>query len=148
MNTSPTASSSQPTQSAQCEALFKLFDGPTGWLRLGRLLKGHEAGRLVLLREASAEHDEVALSQAVDSARCIAHPNITKLLGIVWLDGAPQLASEYVDGVSLLELTRTFAGQATPIEPRVAARIICDALSAVASAKDLLRGAGAASAGR
>ncbi len=59
----------------------------------------------------------------MDSARCIAHPNITRLLGIVWLDGAPQLASEYVDGVSLHELTRTFAGQATPIEPRVAARI-------------------------
>jgi hypothetical protein len=139
---------SQPTPSAQCEALFKLFEGPTGWLRLGRLLKGHEAGRLVLLRDASTAHDEVALSQAVDSARCIAHPNISKLLGIVWLDGSAQLASEYVDGVSLLELTRAFAGQPTPIDPRVAARIICDALSAVASAKDLLRGAGAASAGR
>ncbi len=139
---------SQPSPSAQCEALFKLFDGPTGWLRLGRLLKGHEAGRLVLLRDASAAHDEVALSQAVDGARCIAHPNISKMLGIVWLDEVPQLASEYVDGVSLYELTRTFAGQPTPIEPRVAARIICDALSAVASAKDLLRGAGAASVGR
>jgi hypothetical protein len=148
MTTSSPNASSQPNPSAQCEALFKLFDGPTGWLRLGRLLKGHEAGRLVLLRDASAAHDEVALSQAVDSARCIAHPNITKLLGIVWLDGAPQLASEYVDGVSLHELTRTFAGQPTPIEPRVAARIICDALSAVASAKELLRGAGAVSAGR
>jgi hypothetical protein len=148
MTTPPPNASSPPTPSAQCEALFKLFEGPTGRLRLGRLLKGAEAGRLVLLRDASAAHDDVALSQAVDGARCIAHPNISKLLGVVWLDGAPQLASEYVDGVSLFELKRTLAGQPEPIEPRVAARIICDALSAVANAKDLLRSAGAASAGR
>lgn len=145
MTTSSTNPSSPP--SAQCEVLFKLFEGPTGWLKLGRLLKGHEAGRLVLLRETAEAHG-ASLSAAVDSARCIAHPNVSKLLGVVWVDGKPHLASEYVDGVSLYELLRTFAKQPAPLEPRVAARIICDALSAVSQAKELLRDAGSSEVSR
>src|SRR4051812_45087759 len=89
---------------AQCEVLFDLSPG-VGSAQLGRLLKGHDAGRLVSLRNIQAALVP-ELSPRVDLARSIAHPSLVKLLGIVRAGDKFYLASEYIPGVTLAELSR------------------------------------------
>jgi hypothetical protein len=124
--------------SEPCEILFELFEGPTGKTHLGRLLAGHEAGRLVALRQVSPERlDE--LRPIVDVARSIAHPRLAKVLGIVGAGGETHVAAEYVNGVSLLELTDAARAQHVRLPANIAIRIVRDALLAAQAAKNLMR---------
>jgi hypothetical protein len=121
-----------------CEILFELFEGPTGKTHLGRLLAGHEAGRLVALRQVSPERlDE--LRPIVDVARSIAHPRLAKVLGIVGAGGETHVAAEYVTGVSLLELTTAARAAHVRLPASIAIRIVRDALLAAQAAKNLMR---------
>jgi hypothetical protein len=123
--------------SEPCEILFELFEGPTGKTHLGRLLAGHEAGRLVALRQVSPDRlDE--LRPIVDVARSIAHPRLAKVLGIVGAGGETHVAAEYVTGVSLLELTAVARAERVRLPPSVAIRIVRDALLAAQAAKKLM----------
>jgi hypothetical protein len=123
--------------SEPCEILFELFEGPTGKIHLGRLLAGHEAGRLVALRQVSAARLE-ELRPVVDVARSIAHPRLAKVLGIVGAGGETHVAAEYVTGVCLLELTAAARAQHVRLPPNVAIRIVRDALLAAQAAKKLM----------
>jgi hypothetical protein len=123
--------------SEPCEILFELFEGPTGKTHLGRLLAGHEAGRLVALRQVSPDRLE-ELRPIVDVARSIAHPRLGKVLGIVGAGGETHVAAEYVTGVSLLELTGAARAQRVRLPPSVAIRIVRDALLAAQAAKKLM----------
>jgi hypothetical protein len=120
-----------------CEILFELFEGPTGKTHLGRLLAGHEAGRLVALRQVSVERIE-ELRPVVDVARSIAHPRLAKVLGIVGAGGETHVAAEYVPGVCLLELTTAARAQRVRLPPNIAIRIVRDALLAAQAAKKLM----------
>lgn len=123
--------------SEPCEILFELFEGPTGKTHLGRLLAGHEAGRLVALRQVSRERlDE--LRPIVDVARSIAHPRLAKVLGIVGAGGETHVAAEYVTGVSLLELTSAARAAHVRLPASIAIRIVRDALLAAQAAKNLM----------
>jgi len=122
---------------AQCEALFELFTGTLGVLELGRLLKGSDAGRLVLLRKLAAA-PSADLASASDLARSLAHPQLAKVLGIVHTQDAWYVASEYISGVSLFELTRTVAERGSPLDTAVAVRIVLDTLKAAKEAQQLL----------
>ncbi len=127
-------------QSAPCELLLKLFSDARGDAHLGRLLRGDDAGRFVLLRELTSAAEEPPASD-VDLARSIAHPKLLKVLGFVRTAGKSYLASEYVPGVALLELRAAVRKTGTPLRAAVAARIVRDALAASAIAHDLLRDA-------
>ena len=129
--------SSQPG----CEVLFELFRGPHGAVHLGRMLRGVDSGRLVVLRELAAL--DPAVLAAVDLARSLAHPQLLKSLGVVHGASSPFLASEYVPGVSLLELEASVRKSRFPLRPGVAVRIIKDALRAAAVAQRLLSQAAA-----
>lgn len=133
------APSAQPSN-APCELLLKLFTGQRGTVHLGRMLRGGDAGRFVLLREV-AETAVSALASDVDIARSIAHPKLLKLLGILRSEGNAYLASEYVPGVALTELREAVRKTGVPIRASVAARIVRDALDASTIASKLLRDA-------
>jgi hypothetical protein len=130
---------------AQCEVLFELSQGE-GSAQLGRLLKGHDAGRLVSLRPVTAAPVS-ELSPRVDLARSIAHPSLAKLLGIVQAGDKFYLASEYIPGVTLAELTRAVMARRKPLAPPVALRILVDALNAALVGQELLRAAAGEPAG-
>jgi hypothetical protein len=121
---------------AQCEVLFELSQG-AGSAQLGRLLKGHDAGRLVSLRHITAPVSE--LSARVDVARSIAHPSLAKLLGIVQAGDKFYLASEYIPGATLAELSRAVVARRRPLALPVALRIVVDALNAAIVGQELLR---------
>lgn len=129
--------SEAPPAEAQCEALFELFTGQLGVLELGRLLKGGDAGRLVLLRKLTAA-PSADLASASDLSRSLAHPRLAKLLGMVRDKHAWYVASEYIPSVSLLELTRAVAERGTPLDTAVAVRIVLDLLKAAKEAHELL----------
>jgi hypothetical protein len=126
--------------SAPCELLLKLFTGQRGAVHLGRLLRGEDAGRFVLLREV-AESAVAPLASDVDIARSIAHPKLLKLLGVLRSEGDAYLASEYVPGVALTELRDAVRKTGVPIRGSVAARIVRDALDASMVASKLLKDA-------
>jgi hypothetical protein len=128
------------TSSAPCELLLKLFTGKRGAVHLGRLLRGEDAGRFVLLREV-AESAVDTLAADVDMARSIAHPKLLKLLGVLRSERDAYLASEYVPGVALTELRDAVRKTGVPIRASVAARIVRDALDASLVASKLLRDA-------
>ncbi len=127
-----------PASALQTDVLFEMFNGALGSMHLGRLLKGHDAGRLVALRKlrgrASAE-----LAAAADLARSVAHPNLIKLLGLVQESNSTYVASEYLSGVTLFELGRAASNRQMPVQPNVAVRIVLDALTAARAAQELLQ---------
>lgn len=124
-----------PSQ-AGCEVLFELFHGPHGTVHLGRMLRGVDSGRLVVLRDVAVL--DPAVLAAVDLARSLAHPQLLKSLGAVRSASGPHLASEYVPGVSLLELEASVRKSHFPLRPGVAVRILKDALRAAAVTQRLL----------
>lgn len=117
----------------QCQVLGELFEGPSGRVSVGRMLRGKEIGRLVFLRHVRTRHDK--LIPFVDTARCIAHPSLMKVLGVVEGDDTNYIASEYVVGVSLLELRTVAQETEQRIETPVAVRVVRDALMAAARAR-------------
>jgi serine/threonine-protein kinase len=115
----------------------ELYRGCLGALLLGKAVRGHHAGRKVMLRELPS----VALAQferTVDAILGVAHPRLIKLLGLVSLHHRPYLISEHVDGISLGELQRLTAALTAPVLPAVALRIAFDALLAASAASEEL----------
>ncbi|MDF3064400.1 MAG: Protein tyrosine and serine/threonine kinase, partial [Polyangiaceae bacterium] len=106
-------------------------------MHLGRLTKGEDAGRFVLLRDLSA-HEVQEMASEIDLARSIAHPKLLKLLGCVRSEGHTYLASEYVPGVALTEVRSALRKQRTTLPAPVAVRIALDALKASLAARELL----------
>ena len=126
-----------PVREPQSDVLFEMFNGALGGIHLGRLLKGHDAGRLVTLRKLrGAISTELAV--ATDLARSIAHPKLVKVLGMVSEPDATYLASEHIFGVTLFELGRTASNRQLAVLPNVAVRIVLDALLAADAAQRLL----------
>lgn len=136
-----------PSGDPQCDVLFELFNGSLGSVHFGRLLKGHDAGRLVTLRRLQ-QKPSAALAQAVDLARSIAHPKLAKVLGLVSEGDTTYLASEQISGITLFELGRAACNRQSPVEPSVAVRIVFDTLVAASAAQQLLEGTAGARAAR
>ncbi|HET9959426.1 MAG TPA: hypothetical protein VFQ61_33275 [Polyangiaceae bacterium] len=122
-------------QLGECEAIFELFEGPLGRTRLGRLYGSGHGGRLVTLRPLRSR----VPAQLLSRARQVAHPRLTKVLGLSTIDGAPHLVSEYIEGASVFELLRAAREKGSRVDPRVAVRVVLDALKASSAAKELLQ---------
>jgi serine/threonine protein kinase len=116
--------------------MLELNAGALGQLRLGRGLFGADVGRLVLLR-SFPEASEAELGVAIRGSESIAGPRLIKVLGGARVAGVPAVASEYVEGVSLVELMAAAADHGFPLSPAVALRILQDALAAVRDARRL-----------
>lgn len=122
----------------QCEVLGELFKGPTGVANVGRMLRGTDTGRLVFLRSVP-ESSLSEIKSTIDTARCVAHPSLLKVVGRVETPECTYVASEYLTGVSLMELVNHAIAREKRIETAVAVRIVRDALRAAAQAKALLK---------
>lgn len=107
-----------------------------GRLRLGRGLSGADVGRLVLLR-SFPEVSEAEIQAAIRTATPIAGPRLIKVLGGARVSGEAAVASEYVEGLALVELLAATADHGFPMSPAVALRIVQDALAAVRDARRL-----------
>ncbi len=100
------------------------------------MLRGTELGRLVFLR-AVPEASVTIVKSYVDDARCVAHPSLLKVIGRVETPDTIYVASEYISGVSLMELVDNAISREQRIQTAVAIRIIRDALQAAWKAKQL-----------
>ena len=121
-----------------CETLFELFSSAHGCASVGRMLKGVDIGRFVLLREARVDLSPQALA-AIDVSRSLAHPRFAKLLGAIRTEDCHYVASEYIPGMSLFELTLAIRKSNTSISTAVAVQLICDTLKCAVSAQKSLR---------
>lgn len=134
-----------PTQNPGCEVLFELFEGELGRVELGRILSGKDAGRLVTLRQLSGA-PSAELTRAVAVARSISSPRLKKTLGTLRVDGTWFLASEYLSGVALSELTHLLAEHGERVDLAAAVCIALDVVSSTIAARDLLDAHAASSA--
>ena len=100
------------------------------------MLRGTELGRLVFLRSVP-EGSVATVKSYVDDARCVAHPSLLKVIGRVETPDTIYVASEYISGVSLMELVDNAISREQRIQTGVAIRIIRDALLAASKAKQL-----------
>lgn len=100
------------------------------------MLRGTDLGRLVFLR-AVPEASVGIVKSYVDDARCVAHPSLLKVIGRVETPDTIYVASEYISGVSLMELVDNAIAREQRIQTAVAIRIIRDALLAASKAKQL-----------
>lgn len=121
-----------------CDLLFELYTGATGPVYLGRLLRGKQAGRLVMLRPVSPERG-LRAKALVDRVRHISHPKLLKLLGCFKIGSQDYLASEYIAGASFVEL-RPRLILSTPRDVAVLVRVMRDVLLAAHSGRRLLHG--------
>lgn len=101
------------------------------------MLRGTELGRLVFLRRV-ANVQLADVKTCIDTARCVAHPSLLKVVGRVETPDTIYVASEYLSGVSLMELVNNAIERKQRIETSIAVRIIRDAVSAAAEAARLL----------
>jgi hypothetical protein len=127
--------------SPECRTLFEMFSTPRGKMTLGRVELGTDAGRIVMLREVP-ESASPELPRAVEVTRSFVHPQLLKLVGVL-ADGARRyVASEYLPGISLFELTARARARQSAFAMGAAVRVTIDALSLVQRVEALLREAG------
>lgn len=135
---SPPAWPGSPESSEpQGEVLFDLFEGELGQVRLGRLLSGSNAGRVVTLRLLPGP-PSTELAEAVELARGIADPKLLKALGVLQLGDSWYVASEYIAGVSLFELEQALRSRSGTLSIAVAVRLAVDMLQATLAAAQSL----------
>lgn len=121
-----------------CVVLGELFSSPRGNVCVGRLIQD---GRLALLREVPTPTPS-ALEQAVESARGVTHPMLLKVLGLATDGHRRFIASEYIPGVSLLELNAAIRRRQRGMDAAAAVRLMLGALARVADARELLAARG------
>jgi serine/threonine protein kinase len=126
---------------AKYDLLRSLYDGQLGPLALGRASGRGDASRFVTLRRIAA-NDLTRLEVAVRRAASIAHARLLKVLGLAFIDEMPYLASEYVEGLPVGDLTRVLATSETSVMQEVALRIALDTLQALTEARAELRRCG------
>lgn len=103
------------------------------------MLDGVDAGRPVLLRKVSPS-EAPGLELMLRSAQRLTHPAIAKTLALTTTSDAMYSASEYVDGVTIFELTQILERAGAGLDVRVATRVVADALRAADQIGGLLRG--------
>jgi len=121
------------------EIVRALATGGTATVHLGRPLAG---GSLVAIKRLhpSLTADERCASMLLEEARLasrISHPNVVPILEVLRDAGEVMLVLEYVDGLTVSQLTRQRDGRlAVPAE--VAAAIVVGALRGLGAAHDAL----------
>lgn len=132
------------TDFPECEVLFELFSAPRGRVLLGRLNSGPETGRVVRLRAVDAGALPLA-SEAVAATRDheFSCPELLKLLDVTTDGSQSYVASEYLPGISLFELTGR-ARREGGLAIAAAVHIAVNALYRLTQARTLLEAAGRA----
>jgi hypothetical protein len=102
---------------------------------------GRESGRVVRLR-AIGDNVPLQVNDVVAGARTLTHPELVKLLGIVFDGRQYYLASEHLPGVALFELIGRARARRQGFEIAAAVHVTITALRLVEQAAGLLGAAG------
>ncbi len=129
------------------EAVESISAGCLGQLTLGRAEGLRNASRAVTLRALPAAAEQ-QLAKAVDVATSIGHPRLITTLGLARLESEVYLASEYIEGIPLQELTALFEAAEASLTADVAVRLTLEALRIVTGVRKELERSGEQYGGR
>jgi hypothetical protein len=117
-----------------------------GTLWLGRLLRGNDAGRTVLLRQIErsvvTQKEFETIRNGSGAYGKVRHPTFVKLLGVIEQDNMLVTVSEHLVGVPLLDLLRQSFDTGSPLPATVSVRIVLEAAKATVKAHRLSAEAG------
>jgi serine/threonine-protein kinase len=103
--------------------------------------KGNDAPLVAIKRpHKHLVKEKVYLTMLLDEARLassISHSNVVKVRELGFDGGEPFIVMDYVEGASLAELRRELLDRGRTLEPKVAVRIILDALGGLHAAHTL-----------
>ncbi|MFT3775263.1 MAG: serine/threonine-protein kinase [Minicystis sp.] len=119
----------------------QLASGGMATVHLGRMHAAAGFSLTVAVKRLLPEYAAIPrfADMFVDEARLAArlrHPNIVPVLDVVAERQEIFLVMEYVHGVTLAELLRLSREQQSPVPPRVATSIVCDALEGLHAAHE------------
>lgn len=125
------------------EILLELASGGMGTVYVGRRLAAAGFSRLVAIKRmhrafaddtecVAAFHDEARIASLVQ------HPGVVAIHDLIEVGGEQLLVMDYVDGASLATLLGTLRAARTRPSPRVALRIVVDALRGLHAAHELV----------
>lgn len=120
---------------------MELASGGMATVYLARAIDGRELPLVALKRpHRHLATDKTFLSMLLDEARLasqIEHPNVVKVRELGFEVGEPFIVLDYVEGSSLSDLRKELGVHDLAIEPKVALRIVLDALAGLHAAHEL-----------
>lgn len=123
------------------ELLLELAAGGMATVYLARAVDGRELPLVALKRpHRHLATDKVFLSMLLDEARLasrIDHPNVVKVRELAFEAGEPFIVLDYVEGTSLSDLRKELGVRDFALEPKVALRVVLDALAGLNAAHEL-----------
>ena len=130
-----------PGPAARYELLVPIASGGMATVYVGRQFGAGGFQRLVAIKRM---HPHISQSPELagmfrDESRIaslIHHPNVVAIIDVYESSGEQLLVMDYVDGVSLGQLRKALREQGTPFPPRVALRIMVDALRGLHAAHE------------
>ncbi len=124
-------------QQERFERVAPLFDGLFGTSYVGWFRSDGQSERPVLLRPVPVAVAQ-RISQLLPVFEVLSRPSATRIVGLAELGAERYVASDFLEGVTLLELEQAARAAGKPIPVSVAVRAVRDALAAAHAAQALL----------
>ena len=124
------------------DLLIEIASGGMATVYLGRARDGREGAVLVAVKRPHKHlaTDKVFMSMLLDEARlasAIHHDNVVKVRELGFEMGEPFIVMDYIEGASLADLRKELATAERAIDPRVAVKVVLDALAGLTAAHEL-----------
>ncbi len=121
------------------ELLLEIAAGGMATVFLGRAVDGRDGAPLVAIKRPHKHlaTDKTYLSMLLDEARlasAIQHENVVRVRELGFDHGEPFIVMDYVEGASLSELRKELAAAGRAVDPKVATRVVLDALAGLHAA--------------
>ncbi|MBL8610656.1 MAG: serine/threonine protein kinase [Myxococcales bacterium] len=121
------------------DLLVELATGGMATVYLGRQSAGGSRAPLVAIKRPHKHlaKDNTYLAMLLDEARlasAIDHPNVVKVRELGFEGGEPFIVMDYVEGASLADLRKALVARERAVDPRVAVRVVLDALAGLQAA--------------
>ena len=139
---SPSSRARSLTIVGQYDLLLELASGGMAVVYLGRARDGRSSAPLVAIKRPHRHlaTDKNFLAMLLDEARlasAVTHENVVKVRELQFHEGEPFIVMDYVEGASLSELRKELVAVGRAFEPKVALRIVLDALAGLHAAHEL-----------
>lgn len=123
------------------ELVFELAAGGMATVFLAHAVDGRVEAPFVAVKRPHRHlvTDKVFLAMLIDEARLastIDHPNVVKVRELGFEGGEPFVVMDYVEGASLSELRKELASVGRALDPKIAIRIVLDALAGLTAAHE------------
>jgi serine/threonine-protein kinase len=129
------------------ELLVELASGGMATVFLARARDGRALAPLVAIKRPHRHlaTDKNFIAMLLDEARIassIAHDNVVRVRELRFDGGEPSIVMDYVEGASLSDLRKELVAAHRAFDPKVAVRIVLDALAGLHAAHELCDAAG------